>query len=83
MSDQAVIVEIFDAAPGALDGWRPRFNEDLPDCSEDTMPGELSNVMAGRVPHHGCVTTGTPSTQSDRPTTLTSSCWCTPYTDGE
>ena len=43
---------------------RERFVSDLPTITEDTMPGELSNIMAGRVAalfnlrgpelHHGC-----------------------------
>jgi malonyl CoA-acyl carrier protein transacylase len=30
-------------------GWELAFKKDLPDINEDSMPGELSNVIAGRV----------------------------------
>ncbi len=32
-----------------LEQWRRRMNEHAPEITEDTMPGELANIMAGRV----------------------------------
>jgi malonyl CoA-acyl carrier protein transacylase len=32
-----------------LTGWRERVAARLPDITEDTMPGELSNILSGRV----------------------------------
>ncbi len=32
-----------------LSGWHQRVGEDLPPVTEDTMPGELANIIAGRV----------------------------------
>ncbi len=44
----------FGALPGPakeaiLSGWRRSFGGAMPPVTEDTMPGELANIMAGRV----------------------------------
>ncbi len=34
---------------GIMDGWHARMDAKLPQVTEDTMPGELPNIVAGRV----------------------------------
>ncbi len=53
---QAALAEVpeFAALPdeireAVLDGWVTRFKQGFPSITEDSMPGELSNVIAGRI----------------------------------